>query len=468
MPKKKKTTRKKGRRTRIKSRKSVSRKPTRKRVKRALRRTSASFPLKKPKGTFDILPEEEKYWQLIRENSEEIAKLYGFKRIDVPIFEQRELFERGVGPDTDIVEKELYTFKDKSGREYALRPEFTASIVRAYIENGMHKWPQPIKLFAIGPLFRYDRPQKGRYRQFYQFNLEVIGSIDPLIDAELIKVVLRIYETFGLEALNLEINSIGCAKCRPEYIKILKDYYKIHTRSLCRDCKRRLKTNPLRLLDCKEDKCSQLANRAPSMVDNLCDDCHIHFKKVLEYLDELGIGYNLNTRLVRGLDYYTKTVFEIWPKGVMGFSSQNSLGGGGRYDLLVKELGGKEMPAVGFAGGIERTIEEMKRQEVMIKEEKPDVFLAQIGDGGKKRALRFYDELIEAGFNVSANFSKDSIKSQLRLADKEGVKWSLIIGQKEAIDKTVIFRNMESGMQEIIDQGKAIKELKKRIKKESI
>lgn len=467
MPRRK-TTRRKKTTKRKRAVKKTAKKRAGKKTARKFKKGPASFPLQKPRGTFDILPKEEKYWRLIRENSEEITRFYGFERIDLPFFERKEIFERGIGRTTDIVEKELYTFKDKSGCEYALRPEATASIARAYIENGMFKWPQPIKLFVIGPMFRHDRPQKGRQRQFYQFDLEIIGSADPITDAELIRVVLKIYETLGLEDLSLEINSIGCAKCRPDFLKTLKDYYKINQKSLCYDCKHRFKINPFRLLDCKEDKCEQLANRAPLIIDNLCDDCHSHFKKVLEYLDELSIAYSLNTRLVRGLDYYTKTVFEIWPKKGHEKSSQNSLGGGGRFDGLIEELGGKDTPAVGFAGGIERIIEEMKRQEVTIKEERPDVFLAQIGDGGKKRALKFYDELIEAGLNVSANFSKESIKSQLGLADKEGVKWSLILGQKEAIDKTVIFRNMESGMQEIVDQDRAVKELKKRLKKASL
>lgn len=441
-------------------------KKTKKRIRKKRRasiKPSVSFPISRPKGTFDILPNEEKYWKVVRENSEEIARLYNFKKIDLPIFERKEIFERGIGAVTDIVEKEMYIFKDKNGLEYALRPELTASIIRAYIENGMSRWPQPVKLFTIGSVFRYSRPQKGRHRQFHQFDLEVIGSKEPIMDAELIKIILRIYETFGLENLSLEINSIGCKKCRPQYVKILKDYYKVHQKSLCKDCRRRLYRNPLRLLDCKEDKCEQLANKAPSMVDNLCDECSSHFKKVLEYLDEIGIRYNLNTSLVRGLDYYTKTVFEIWPKRTNNVVSQNSLGGGGRYDLLVKELGGEDTEAIGFAGGVERIIGEMKGQDVVVKEDKKDVFLSQLGDAGKKRALKFYDELVEAGFNVAANFSKDSIKTQFRLADKMKIKWSLILGQKEAIDKTIIFRNMESGMQEIIDQKKAIKELAKRL-----
>ena len=369
-------------------------------------------------GMKDILSEDRKYWDFIVEKVEKLCQYYGFKRIDTPILEDVSLFERGTGKFTDVVEKEMYVFRDKSGKNIVLRPEATPQIVRAYIEHGMKTWSQPVKLYWIGPLFRYSRPQKGRLREFHQFNFEAIGSESPGQDAEIILLAWNIYKELGIRNLTIQVNSIGCPDCRAKYIAILKDYYRGNRAKLCSDCKRRLEKNPLRLLDCKEEKCVRLANKAPQIIDNLCDNCHEHFKSILELLDELNLPYILNPRLVRGLDYYTRTVFEIWPEEE---KAQSALGGGGRYDRLVEELGGEPTPAVGFAGGVERIILKMKEQGTDVPERvRPRVFLAQLGELAKKKAMKLFEEFRTNGIPIGTSFGKDSIKSQLKLADKIG------------------------------------------------
>ena len=428
----------------------------------------------KPKGTFDILPEDQKYWEKVRKVFKHIALGYGFDRIDTPIFEHADLFGTSAGETSDIVEKQMYVFKSKGGDMLALRPEGTPGVMRAFMENGLFNMPSPAKLYYLGPFFRYEQPQAGRYRQFHQAGLEVIGDKDPIYDAQVINMLVIAAEELGLKNLNIEINSIGCNKCRPAFRTQLVRYYRARAAKLCKDCKRRLKENPMRLLDCKEEKCEQLKAHAPNLIDHLCEECHDHFKCVLEYLDELEVPYSLNSHLVRGLDYYTKTVFELFleDEHVEGGSekthqrSRLALGGGGRYDNLSKMLGGRDVPAMGAGVGMERIIGIMKRQSIKVAPLwKPDVFLVQLGVLGKKKCLKLFEELRKAGIATGEAFGKDSIQAQLPSADRAGVKLSLILGQKEAIDGVVIVRDMESGSQEAIAMEKVVKIIKDKLKK---
>ena len=436
------------------------------------RKSKKSFQA--PKGTSDILPEEQKYWEKIRGVAKALSSHYGFGRIDTPLFEDAALYEASVGDATDIVQKQMYTFKTKGKQDVALRPEGTASIARAYIENGMSSMSQPVKLYYIGPMFRYEQPQAGRFRQFRQLGFEVIGDLDPIYDAQIINVFLKTCSGLGLKNLNVEINSIGCKQCRPAYRSQLLKYYRSRIKGACTTCKKRIKINPLRLLDCKDEKCQPIKVNAPTLIDNLCKECHDHFKSVLEFLDELEIPYSLNPHLVRGLDYYTKTVFEVFleDEHLEGGSEKThtqgklALGGGGRFDTLVKMLGGKDTPAVGSALGLERIIDAMKLQNARVASlNKAQVFLVQVGDLGKKKSLKIFDELSEAGIYIRESFGRNSLSSQLRMADKMGAKISLIIGQKEAIDGDVIMRDMESGAQETIPIEKIIPALKNKLKK---
>ena len=417
-----------------------------------------------PKGVHDILPEEQKYWDRMRTVVAQIANNYGFKRIDVPVFEDVRLFIKGTGQATDIVQKEMYTLKTRGGESLALRPEFTPGIVRAYIEHGMKNLPQPVKLYTIGPVCRHDRPQAGRFRQIYQFNFEIIGDPSGVSDAQIIQVCIAILKKLNLKKSTLYINSIGCSICVPNYKRSLISYYRKKINKLCPDCKKRIKESPLRLLDCKNEKCKRLTEKAPQMLSFLCEECSNHFKEVLEFLDELEIPYILNPYLVRGLDYYTKTVFEIWEDKET--AAQGALVGGGRYDNLVEMFKGKSTPAVGAAAGIERIISSIKNQDIkVVEKEKPRVFIIQLGELGKRKALRLFEEFYSKGIRVGEAFSKPSIKSQLKIADKQGAEMALILGQKEALENNVIIRDMVSGAQEVILLEKVINEVKKRLKK---
>lgn len=418
-----------------------------------------------PKGTHDILPEEQKYWEKIYSIVAQTLSSYGFKRVDVPVFEDSRLYTRGTGESTDIVRKEMYTFKSKGGELFALRPEFTPGIVRTYIEHGMKNLPQPVKLYTTGPLFRYDKPQAGRYRQFHQIDWEIIGDEGAVSDVQVIQAFVSILKKLNLKKYTLYINSIGCPICVPKYKKSLIGYYRQHLNSVCSDCNRRFKENPLRLLDCKNSKCESLISRAPQMLDFLCEDCHKHFKEVLEFLDDLEIPYQLNPQLVRGLDYYTRTVFEFYEDS-KNTSAQGAIMGGGRYDNLVEMFKGKPTPGVGAAAGIERIINIIKKQDIKVTEkEKPKVFLIQLGDMGKKKSLKLFEEFQSKGIRVGEAFSKESIKSQLKVADKEGVDWALIIGQREALEDTVIIKDMKTGAQETVSLEKVVNEIKKRLGK---
>ncbi|MFZ5559527.1 MAG: histidine--tRNA ligase [Patescibacteria group bacterium] len=423
----------------------------------------AKIRVQAPKGTHDILPPEQKYWDKIRMVVAQVANSYGFERIDTPIFEDVKLFTKSIGQSTDIIEKQIYTFKTKGGEHLALRPEFTAGIVRAYIEHGMKNLPQPVKLYSIGPVFRHDKPQAGRYRQFHQLNFEVIGDPSEVSDVQIIQVFISILKKLNLKKFTLYINSLGCLLCAPKYKKTLINFYRQRLNKLCRDCRRRFNENPLRLLDCKNERCKKLAGGAPQILDFLCDECRNHFKKVLEILDDLEVPYILNPYLVRGLDYYTKTVFEIWED--KEDTAQGALLGGGRYDNLVEMFKGKPTPAVGAAAGIERIIISLKKQDIKVSEiEKPKVFMVQLGELGKRKSLKLFEEFQRKGIKVGEAFSKPSIKSQLKIADKEGAKIALILGQKEALEDNIIIRDMTSGVQETVPIEKVINEVKKRLK----
>lgn len=420
------------------------------------------------RGMKDILPEEQKYWEFFLNKAEKLAQNYGFKRIDTPILEETSLFKRGVGMETDIVEKEMFTFTNQGGENVCLRPEATASVARAYTEHGMFNLPQPIKFYYCGQFFRYNKPQLGRLRQFYQFGLEVLGGHLPVVDAQIILFAYILSKEVGIDS-EIRINSIGCYSCRERYKKALLNYLKTKKNFLCPDCQNRYLKNPLRVLDCKEEKCHEVTFRAPQIVDYLCDSCKDHFVKVLEYLDELNIPYVLDSRLVRGLDYYNRTVFEIFPKidpQAAPAPEKNiplAIGGGGRYDYLVKMIGGRETPACGLAFGIERVILKIKERNPILEEIKPQIFLAQLGEEAKKKCLKIFEDLRREGVSVSENLSKEGLSSQLELANKLGAKFTLILGQKEILDGTVIIRDMENGIQEVVDFNKITREVKKRL-----
>jgi len=421
----------------------------------------------KPSGMHDILAEDQPFFQKIYHAATNIAHFYGFQKIDTPILEQAELFSKGVGLTTDIVEKQMYVLRTRGGDYLALRPEFTAAVARAYIEHGMFNIPQPVKLYTYGPLFRMERPQAGRFRQFHQFDLEVFGEESAVIDAQIIQAFYNILKELKFKNLVIEINSIGDSQCRPYYKKTLVSYLRSRASSLCADCRRRVRENPLRVLDCKEEKCQPIKSQAPQMVDHLCEECKSHFKEVIEFLDELDLPYRLNPYLVRGLDYYTKTVFEIFEDTAEG-RRLGALVGGGRFDMLVKLLGGKPTPACGAALGVERIIEEIKERKRGAGSSPAltaPLFIAQLGSLAKRKSLKLVEEFREAKIPIAESLSKDSIKTQLRIADRLGVSHTLILGQKEALDGIIIIRDMASGKQDIVKLDRTVKEIKKRLKK---
>lgn len=403
-----------------------------------------------PTGTQDTLPEEQPYWRYVSDHMRHIVERYGFEEIDVPIFEDTALFARGVGEATDIVEKEMYTFEDRGGRSLTLRPEFTAGVMRAYIEHGMHVQPSPVKLYSTGPIFRYERPQAGRYRQFWQLNVETIGEQDPATDLEIMSVAWHIYAGLGFGGLSFQLNSTGCPACKPGYKQILAAYYQPHLATICDDCRRRLDSNPLRVLDCKQPQCQPVIVAAPRITDHLCAECAGHLAALRSYLDDLGRPYTLNPRLVRGLDYYTKTVFEVWAEGI---GAQNALCGGGRYDGLVELLGGPPTPSVGFATGIDRIILTLKSQSIEPPPlPKPQVFMAYRGQAAKQAAIRLLYRLREADIGAVMSFGERSLRAQLRQAGRQGVAYALILGDDELASAQVTVRDMASGQQEQVAQ----------------
>lgn len=430
------------------------------------------MPIKKlqlqaPKGMHDILPPDQPFWQLILKKARAIFDDYGFDKIDTPIVETTSLFVRSVGESTDIVEKEMYNFKTKGGDELTLRPEGTAAVARAYIEHGMQTLPHPVQLWYFGPFFRHENPQSGRFRQLHQIGAETIGDDSSAIDAQLIFIAYKLIESLGLKNMTVKVNSIGDSDCRPQYIKALKDYYRVRGKKLCPKCRNHLKINILRVLDCTETTCKEVTKDAPQIVDYLDEECKMHFRHVLEFLDEIKIPYLLDPHLVRGLDYYTRTVFEIWPEDKLenpGLSF--ALCAGGRYDKLINTLGGQKTAAAGWAMGVERVILMLKESGITAPFSRmpAKIFIAQLGEMAKRKSLVMFEEFRKSGISAKTSLGRDSIKSQLRIANRLGIKYTLIVGQKEALDETVILRDMESGVQETIPIDKIIDTVKLRLK----
>lgn len=412
----------------------------------------------RPKGTNDILPGQVEKWQYIERIIAEICHEYGFNEIRTPIFESTELFLRGVGDTTDVVEKEMYTFTDKGQRSLTLRPELTASSVRAFVEHKMYAQPLPIKVYYVGPMFRYANVQAGRYRQFHQFGIEVFGSEDPIIDAEVISMAMDFYNRLGLRDLELHINSVGCARCRPLHREKLHDYLRDKLDKLCGLCQSRFERNPMRILDCKEKSCQQASAGAPTTINCLCDSCAESFEKVKKYLDSIGVKYIIDERLVRGLDYYTHTAFEIMANDI---GAQSSIGGGGRYNGLVEEVGGPSTPGIGFALGLERILATMERQGIEIPiRNKADVYLAVLGEESKLEAFKLLDSLRKEGIAAETDNMNRSLKAQLKHANRINSQYTVILGENELKQGRAVVKNMESGEQEEVSLNNLVDYLK--------
>ena len=405
------------------------------------------------RGAEDILPDAQPRWRSVHDTMVSVCERYSYGRIDTPIFEDYNLFVRGVGEVTDIVEKEMYLIPDKSGGDtLALRPEATAAVCRAYLQHGLHARPQPVRLYTVmAPMFRYSRPQSGRLRQFHQLNVEAIGDPDATVDAEILGLCWQVFVELGLKDLTLQLNSIGDPACRPAYVQALKSYYGEHVESLCRDCTARLDRAPLRLLDCKNAPCQPFIEDAPRSRDHLCPDCESHFADLVGFLEGMGVPFTLDHRLVRGLDYYTRTVFEVQ---TTDDGAQNALGGGGRYDGLVQEIGGNPTPGVGFAMGIERIILNLERQSIPPPDvPTPTVFLAYVGENARHRAVVLSAELVRSGVTNILGPASKSLKAQLRQAGTMGVPYAAIIGRREAESGTVTLRNMSEATQQEVGMG---------------
>lgn len=402
-----------------------------------------SIQIQRVTGMQDVLPDDRRYWDIIITKAEELARLYGFQRIDIPVIEFTDLFVRGVGTGSDFfMQKEMYTLEEADGSSITLRPEFTAGFVRAYIQNGMSSWPQPVKLFTIGPSFRRERPQAGRLRQHTQFNCEILGEDDPAADVEVMILAMSLYRTLGFQGLTFQLNSTGCPRCKPAYIEKLKEYLGEHTGRLAQIDKERLAKNPLRVLDSKEPGMDALLAGAPHIADHLCDDCRDHFADVRRLLDVLEQSYTINFRLVRGIDYYTKTVFEVWQEGI---GAQASLCGGGRYDGLAEDIGGAPTPGVGFGSGIERIVLGMKEQQLAPPAVEPlPILVAHFGKATKETAVRLVFDLRRNGIGARLAFARGSrsLKSQMREADRQGARFVFIIGDDELAAGKVTVRSL--------------------------
>ena len=404
-----------------------------------------------PKGTKDILPEESYKWQYIEKTAREVARIFGVKEIKTPTFEHTEVFERGVGDTTDIVNKEMYTFLDKGGRSITLKPEGTAGVARAFIENGLNNSALPVKLYYLTSCFRYERPQAGRLREFHQFGVEVLGAETPFVDAEVILMAKTFFDKLKISNLTLYINSIGCKDCRKAYLDALKEYYKDNIDTLCPLCRERLEKNPMRILDCKNDSCKTLNKNAPKILDYLCEDCSVHFEKVKTLLKSAGVEYKINAEIVRGLDYYSKTVFEFVSENI---GAQGTVCGGGRYDGLVEQLGGKPTCAIGFAIGLERLLLLLESLELSSSRAPVDYVICYQGENTDIAALKLGDylrkELTDTRIMTCCGGGK--LKKQLAFADKVNAKLALIIGEEELANNTVTVKNLSLGEQASVKQ----------------
>jgi len=400
------------------------------------------------RGTRDILPQTVNRWQYLEKVAREIFQKYGYEEVRTPIFEVTELFQRSIGEDTDIVTKEMYTFLDRKGRSLTLRPEGTAGVIRAVIENNLYRQQRITRLYYLGPMYRYERPQKGRQREFYQIGAELIGPDNPASDIEIVTLVCEFFDALGLKNVILYLNSVGCPRCRAGYRESLKEYFKDKIKMMCPDCQRRYSLNPMRILDCKEKEDRAYIKSSPVIPDYLCKDCQAQFERVKEYLDFLEIDYSLDPYMVRGLDYYTKAAFEIKYEDL---DTQDTLAAGGRYDRLVRDLGGPDLPAVGFALGVERVLEAMEREKISLPSgAQTDVYVAALGEEALKESIKLVRELRRENLKVLNDFDLGSLKAQLRQADKWKAKFVLIIGQEELSGKKAIVRNMKTGEQESV------------------
>ena len=407
-----------------------------------------------PKGTKDVIPAESYKWHYVENIIRELTQVFGYREIRTPVFEHTELFERGVGDTTDIVQKEMYTFEDRGGRSITLKPEGTAGAVRAYIENNLYAEPQPIKVYYITPVFRYERPQAGRLREHHQFGVEVFGAPQASIDAEIILMAMTLFNRLGIKGLSLNINSIGCPKCRPEYHKALKNYLAEHLDKLCSTCNTRFDRNPLRILDCKEDKCKTVVKDAPVMLDYLCDECKNHFEDLKKFLEAAKIEYTVNPMIVRGLDYYTKTVFEIISTDI---GSQGTVCGGGRYDALVAECGGPDVAGAGFGLGLERLLLVLESQGIEIpKPNVCDVYFVTIGENAKEKAFELMLNCRAYGISADMDHVGRSVKAQFKYANKIGSPWVCVLGDDEIENNMIKIKNMTDGREETIAQDKLI------------
>ena len=417
------------------------------------------MPVQAPKGTRDILPSDISRWHFLESEIRDICRAYAYREIRTPLFEHTELFSRGVGETTDIVQKEMYTFPDKAGRSLTLRPEGTAGVARAFIENGMHTLPLPHKMYYYGPMYRYENVQRGRYREFWQFGCEVLGAAGPEADVELISVLETFFRRAGLNKTDLRINSIGCPACRPAYNRLLVDFLGPKRERVCADCRGRIERNPLRVLDCKQDYCKEATAGAPLPLDHLCPDCAAHFEKLKIGLSDLGILYSIDRTIVRGLDYYTRTVFEYLSDNVKSLGS--TICGGGRYDGLIGVCGGPDTPGVGFSIGIERLIIELESYGVKLPGQKgADVFIVTAGDRAAAFAARLINGLRGRGVSADMDLNRRSVKAQMKYADKQNARYAAVIGDDELEKGRAVLRNMADKTEKEVAFDDFINELK--------
>ncbi|MBE6777340.1 MAG: histidine--tRNA ligase [Ruminococcaceae bacterium] len=418
------------------------------------------------KGTNDILPSFVHKWQFVESSMLDTARLFGFSEIRVPVFEHTEVFKRSVGDTTDVVQKEMYTFDDKGGRSITLRPELTAGVIRSVLENGLTNGPLPLKVCYIGGCYRYEKPQAGRLREFHQFGVECVGAAAPNADAEVISLAKQVLTNIGIEKISLEINSIGCPECRKKYQEALKDYFRKNIDTLCATCRDRLERNPMRILDCKSPVCKELCENAPVVIDYLCDECEEHFNEVKKHLDWAGITYTVNPHIVRGLDYYTRTVFEF-VSGDIG--AQSTVCGGGRYDGLIAQMGGQPTPSLGFAMGIERLMMVLEAQNADMPEAPTcDLYIASMGDNASLKATALCNSLREDGFSVQTDICAKGLKAQMKFANKIGAKFTLVLGEDELNNNTAKLKNMQSGEETEIALSELSEELLSALNKSAL
>lgn len=411
-----------------------------------------------PRGTKDILPDTVGDWLYIEKEIRDLCKRFGYQEIRTPVFEHTELFQRGIGEGTDVVDKEMYTFTDRGGRSVTLRPENTASAVRAYLQNKLYAEADLVKLFYIGSMFRYDRPQAGRLREFHQFGIEALGESNPAVDAEVILLAIKLLEGLGLKDLELSINSVGCPECRSQYRTMLQDFFRDKLEDLCEDCKSRFDRSPLRILDCKKDSDKPYMADAPKITDCLCEECSSHFEALKQHLAKAGVGFKHDPRLVRGLDYYTKTAFEIkYPP----LGAQSAVAGGGRYDGLIEEMGGTHTPAVGFATGLERLLLALENQNLLPdKNRSVDAYVVALGEKAQAEAFKLVMDLRDAGLSAAIDYAGRSMKAQMKQANKLNAKYAVILGDDEIAEGAALIRSMADSSQEKVAFDAVIEKIK--------